>query len=175
NCFLSNDAGEMMGTCSPNDEAGVRVINTNIIPRTPYCGENEGSQVALKTGTVSFSENFDSDGLLSDKKRISFSKDEPVSSSYQQEQILRIDGNKCSVSGIELPPSFIEERQEHAYFYHAQKLQNEQEPSSSLRSPLPQMRSMRKEQNANKRRGKKQKTSSKGANQSHLPIDVFAV
>ncbi|KAK6945978.1 DNA polymerase type-Y, HhH motif [Dillenia turbinata] len=174
NCFLSNDAGEMEGTCgSPNHEPGGRVYSSNMIPSTPYSGENEGSDVALITDTISYSESLDI--LLRDKRRISFSKDEPVSSSNQQEQILWMDGYKCSVCGIELPPSFLEERQEHADFHLAQKLQSEGEPSSSLRSPLPQMRPQRKEQHANKSRGKKQKTSSKDANQNHLPIDVFFV
>lgn len=45
---------------------------------------------------------------------------------YQDETLLWFNDYKCSICGIELPPSFVEERQEHSDFHLAQKLQTEE-------------------------------------------------
>lgn len=42
-----------------------------------------------------------------------------------------IDGYKCSICGIELPPDFVDERQEHSDFHLAERLQKEG-PRSSI-------------------------------------------
>lgn len=50
---------------------------------------------------------------------------ETASSSNQREPFLWVNDYKCSMCGIELPPNFVEERQEHSDFHLAQKLQEE--------------------------------------------------
>lgn len=48
------------------------------------------------------------------------------SSISQKESLLWVNDYKCSICGIEMPPSFVEERQEHFDFHLAKKLQKEE-------------------------------------------------
>lgn len=73
------------------------------------------------------------------KKRTNLLDSEAVSSSNQNEQCFWVDDYKCLLCGVELPPSFVEERQEHADFHLAEKLQKE-ESDSNPRSPIPKQR-----------------------------------
>lgn len=73
------------------------------------------------------------------KKRTDLLDSEAVSSSNQNEQCLWVDDYKCSLCGVELPPSFVEERQEHADFHLAERLQK-QESDSNPRSLTPKQR-----------------------------------
>lgn len=52
-------------------------------------------------------------------------------SSNQKDQFIWVDDYKCSLCGTELPPSFIEERQEHSDFHLAERLQKEESGSDS--------------------------------------------
>lgn len=58
-----------------------------------------------------------------------------VSAFPQMEPLFWVDGYKCALCGIELPPSFVEERQQHSDFHLAQRLQNEESGSSSSTTP----------------------------------------
>lgn len=59
----------------------------------------------------------------------------------EMEPLFWVDGYKCNLCGIELPPSFVEERQEHSDFHLAQRLQNEESRSSSSTTPTSKRRS----------------------------------
>lgn len=48
------------------------------------------------------------------------------SSVSQKKFLLWVNDYKCSICGIEMPPSFVEERQEHFDFHLAEKLQKEE-------------------------------------------------
>ena len=52
-------------------------------------------------------------------------EDEPPNS-CQEMTTLWLNDYKCSLCGIELPPSFVEERLEHSDFHLAEKLQKEE-------------------------------------------------
>lgn len=65
-----------------------------------------------------------------DKPRANIPEDEAVPLS-NQERSLWIDDYKCSICGLELPPSFVEERQEHSDFHLAERLQREESGTSS--------------------------------------------
>ncbi|THF94321.1 hypothetical protein TEA_004373 [Camellia sinensis var. sinensis] len=65
--------------------------------------------------------------------------DDAVSSSNQNEQSLWVDDYKCLLCGIEMPSSFVEERQEHSDFHLAERLQKE-ESDSNPRSLTPKKR-----------------------------------
>lgn len=52
------------------------------------------------------------------------------SSSYQKGLIFWVEDYKCSLCGVELPPIFIQERQEHSDFHLAEKLQEEESGDS---------------------------------------------
>ncbi|KAI4298561.1 hypothetical protein L6164_032107 [Bauhinia variegata] len=97
--------------------------------------------------------------------------EEEQSNSYLEEK-LWLNDYKCALCGIELPPSFVEERQEHADFHLAEKLQKE-ESSTDLRlrtSMLSQSR-IQKELITRRRKSKKQKLSQKEGR--YIPIDSF--
>lgn len=70
---------------------------------------------------------------------VNCANDEAGSASNQKQLFLWVDDYKCSICGIELPPSFIEERQEHSDFHLAEKLQGE-ESGNHHRSFMPQQR-----------------------------------
>uniref|UniRef100_A0A1D1ZAP8 DNA polymerase kappa n=1 Tax=Anthurium amnicola TaxID=1678845 RepID=A0A1D1ZAP8_9ARAE len=80
-----------------------------------------------------------------------------------------IDDYICSLCGCELPPSFIEERQEHSDYHLAEMLQKEE--STNNLSKLMQERPIDKGSSATGTSRKRQKSSPKGS--KHIPIDFF--
>lgn len=70
--------------------------------------------------------------------RIGFTDSETGStSSNREEELIWLDDYKCSLCGVELPSSFVEERQEHSDFHLAEKLQGEEESGHNYISHLP--------------------------------------
>ncbi|XP_010479405.1 PREDICTED: DNA polymerase kappa-like [Camelina sativa] len=94
---------------------------------------------------------------------------EAVSVFPQMEPLIWVDGYKCILCGIELPPSFVEERQEHSDFHLAQRLQNEESGSSS--STTPSKRRILGKEKANSK-PKKQKPDQKDSSK-YIPIHTF--
>lgn len=112
--------------------------------------------------------------LLKIKRTTSCLKDKAVPFSHQK--LLWVDDYICSVCGIEMPPSFIEERQEHLDYHLAKMLQEEE--SVNNRAHLTQQERLL--QKASKARAsnavdprKKQKSSPK--DKKHIPIDAFFI
>lgn len=64
---------------------------------------------------------------------------EAVFSSEQKDGLVWVDDYKCSLCGIEMPPYFDEERQEHSDFHLAERLQKE-ESSIDSRTSTPRQR-----------------------------------
>ncbi|XP_021892304.1 DNA polymerase kappa [Carica papaya] len=96
-----------------------------------------------------------------------------ASTSNQSEPLLLwIDGYKCSLCGMELPPYFVEERQEHSDFHLAKRLQMEESAPHS-RAPQLRQRSIEIDTAANQGKRKKQKSSSRECR--YVPIDMFFV
>lgn len=60
---------------------------------------------------------------------------ESVFSSEPKDQLFWVDDYKCTLCGIEMPPNFVEERQEHSDFHLAERLQKE-ESSIDLRTSM---------------------------------------
>lgn len=60
---------------------------------------------------------------------------EAVISPDWQYQCFKADDYKCSLCGIEMPPDFVEERQEHSDFHLAERLQ-EKESSINSRTSI---------------------------------------
>ncbi|KAL7119130.1 hypothetical protein ACP275_02G044200 [Erythranthe tilingii] len=98
--------------------------------------------------------------------------DESIMSSINTKQAMFwLNDYECSVCGTELPPSFVEERQEHFDFHLAQSLQDEEK--SSNRNPIlkPKQRLIEKDEMRQSGPRKKQKASpSEG---KHIPIHMF--
>ncbi|XP_015901598.3 DNA polymerase kappa isoform X1 [Ziziphus jujuba] len=95
-----------------------------------------------------------------------------ASSSHQGELFSWLNGYMCSICGMELPPNFVEERQEHSDFHLAKQLQ-EEESGTDLRTSMLRPRIVQKDPNASQGKRKKQKLSLKEG--KHVPIDLFFV
>jgi DNA polymerase kappa len=63
---------------------------------------------------------------------------EAVFSSEQKDELVWVDDYKCSLCGIEMPPYFDEERQEHSDFHLAERLQKDESRIDSRTSALRQ-------------------------------------
>ncbi|KAI3675350.1 hypothetical protein L1987_84939 [Smallanthus sonchifolius] len=95
------------------------------------------------------------------------------SSSYHKEALIWLEDYKCSLCGVELPPSFLEERQEHSDFHLAEKLQVEEEESSYSYKNLPLKNRMRQKEAAVGQSKGKKKPKHSPSNGKHIPIDAF--
>ncbi|KAK1315752.1 hypothetical protein QJS10_CPA05g01213 [Acorus calamus] len=85
-----------------------------------------------------------------------------------QEQPFWIEDYRCSLCGFELPPCFVEERQEHSDYHLAEKLQREESMHNSG-GPAQKQRFVHKAQpNASRKR----KSTQQG---KHIPIDSFFI
>lgn len=85
---------------------------------------SEDSQIVEKIDTVSGLVK-NSKGQVNHNQRSLLSDDEAGPSS-NQEYLSWVDDYKCSLCGVELPNSFVEERQEHSDFHFAERLQEEE-------------------------------------------------
>ncbi|XP_062024223.1 DNA polymerase kappa isoform X2 [Rosa rugosa] len=136
-------------------------------------GENvqNGVSPLLRVG-YSFHGNSEGSSIDRANSVTSSLQDCPIPSSHQKELLLWVDDYKCSICGIEMPPDFVEERQEHFDFHLAEKLQND-ESGINLRTSMPKQRNVNKDQDLSRRKHKKHKSSPKEI--KHIPIDVFFV
>lgn len=64
----------------------------------------------------------------------------PSSSSNQTESLIWLEDYKCSLCGVELPTTFVEERREHFDFHFAEKLQKEEQLAQNNRGFSPKQR-----------------------------------
>lgn len=85
-----------------------------------FPGQSEGSSVDRAISVTSTHDDF------------------AIPSFNRKELLLWMDDYKCSICGIEMPPDFVEERQEHFDFHLAEKLQNEESGIDSRTSMLRQ-------------------------------------
>lgn len=63
---------------------------------------------------------------------------EAASLTNQEELFCWVVDYKCSLCGVELPPSFVAERQEHSDFHLAERLQEEESGDNHTSLPLKQ-------------------------------------
>ncbi|KAJ0437364.1 putative DNA-directed DNA polymerase [Helianthus annuus] len=104
---------------------------------------------------------------------IDFSEKETgSSSSHDKEALIWLEDYKCSLCGVELPPSFLEERQEHADFHLAEKMQMEEESAHAYRNLPLKNRMRQKEAVVGQSKGRK-KLKQSPSNGKHIPIDAF--
>ncbi|XP_058069847.1 DNA polymerase kappa isoform X2 [Magnolia sinica] len=154
---VDNAAAEMhQSTRSLKDEEhATQLAHVTRSHETEHCcssGQSEANNMGEKENITS---------LLDDKV---------VISSCREEKPFWIDDYRCSLCGIELPPSFAEERQEHSDYHLAEMLQKEE--SMHISGDLMQrQRSIKKARHAKESARKKQKSSPKDG--KYLPIDLF--
>ncbi|KAL0365306.1 UNVERIFIED_CONTAM: DNA polymerase kappa [Sesamum angustifolium] len=89
---------------------------------------------------------------------VSCTDEESASSLNPKEPFFWLNDYQCSVCGIELPPSFVEERQEHFDFHLAERLQDE-ESNNVNRVLKPKQRFTQKDEVSQSRQRKKQRAS----------------
>ncbi|MED6217750.1 hypothetical protein PIB30_020549 [Stylosanthes scabra] len=93
--------------------------------------------------------------------------------SCKDKTMLWLNDYKCSLCGIELPPSFIEERLEHSDFHLAEELQKEEESRIHQRTSVSSRSWDQKNRITRESISKRQKLSKKEG--SYRPIDYFFV
>ncbi|KAL3040221.1 hypothetical protein AAZX31_01G227500, partial [Glycine max] len=120
---------------------------TEVLGSTSYQGKFEG--INVKNGS----------NLL---------EDERLDSCCQEKTMLWLNDYKCSLCGIELPPSFVAERLEHSDFHLAEKLQKEE--SRIHQTSVPSQSRCQKDGITRQSKSKKQKLSQKEGSYTHLLI-----
>ncbi|XP_031129214.1 DNA polymerase kappa isoform X3 [Ipomoea triloba] len=134
-----------------NDELEINVCKSNE-EGIPFSGQLEGISLDKpKSGA------YDKTGSCSDHKDL----------------VLWLDDYKCSLCGTELPPSFVEERQEHSDFHLAERLQDE-ESKDHHRWPTLKQRSVQNSDTQNRGRQRKKKKLCPTPTKC-TPIDSFFV
>ncbi|KAM5549562.1 hypothetical protein ABKV19_000805 [Rosa sericea] len=167
--ILVNTSEEKEKHDESRGNASAEKMNSNDI----QTGENVQNRVSplLRVG-YSFHGNSEGSSIDRANSVTSSLQDFPIPSSHQEELLLWVDDYKCSICGIEMPPDFVEERQEHFDFHLAEKLQND-ESGINLRTSMPKQRTVNKNHDLSRRKHKKHKSSPKES--KHIPIDVFFV
>ncbi|GAB2219350.1 hypothetical protein Droror1_Dr00006985 [Drosera rotundifolia] len=95
-----------------------------------------------------------------------------ASSSTHQDQLVWVDGYKCSICGIELPSVFVEERIEHFDFHLAERLQEDESGTgSNSTGHLGKPRFVEKVKSQRLSGRKKHKALREKC--KYLPIDIF--
>ncbi|WJX54556.1 DNA-directed DNA polymerase [Trifolium repens] len=149
-CTLwKNDGAEEVQTSDNDDPSSNHSGCTEVLGSTSIQGQFEGK-------------NVNNESILQEDDKLN---------SCQETIMLWLDDYKCSLCGTELPPSFVEERLEHADFHFAEKLQKEE---SSIRQASTPIRSQDQKHRINRQsKSKKQKLSHKEGR--YTPIDHFFV
>ncbi|KAJ4966332.1 hypothetical protein NE237_018181 [Protea cynaroides] len=166
--IFCNNACEMEKIREPlSNKSPTKVAASNLIG---YVLQSQESEM-VESQSVSLFGQSKGNNMKGWKERVSLT-DKTILSSSQQEQSFWVDGYKCSLCGVELPPSFVEERQEHSDYHFAEMIQK-MESDHNSRYPSLKQRFICKTQIAKENRHKKQKSSPKDGKQ--LPIDLYFV
>ncbi|CBI22452.3 hypothetical protein VitviT2T_003660 [Vitis vinifera] len=178
NFNLSNNSGKIDNNNELPLNGSVAKVNApNVVGCAPKSHQIKVSHL-VEADSFSFSEQCESN-RPDRARRTNNDLDDGVPSSNQKEQFLWVNDYKCSLCGIELPPNFVEERQEHFDFHLAEKLQKEE--SDNSRNLMLNQRFSQRDHTASQRRHKRHKSSKKEGSKSsqkeskHLPIDMFFV
>ncbi|XP_050887621.1 DNA polymerase kappa-like, partial [Lathyrus oleraceus] len=149
-CTLwKNDGAEKVQTSGNDAASSHHSACTEMLGSTSFQGKFEGKNVN------------DGSNLLEEDRL----------NSCQETTMLWLNDYKCSLCGIELPPSFVEERLEHSDFHFAEKLQKEE---SSIRQTSIPIQSQDQKHRINRQsKSKKQKLSQREGR--YTPIDYFFV
>ncbi|XP_060168079.1 DNA polymerase kappa-like isoform X1 [Lycium barbarum] len=122
-----------------NEEVNETVVPPNSEPRLKVHEPADTDHTIKSEKVVSYTGQFEASSCDRWEIGVNCADDEAGSVSDQKQLFRWVDDYKCSICGIELPPSFVEERQEHSDFHLAEKLQGE-ESGNHHRSFMPQQR-----------------------------------
>ncbi|XP_027361380.1 DNA polymerase kappa [Abrus precatorius] len=158
----SSDVDYHSCTIWKNDGAEEVQTSGNDATISNYSGSTE------VLGSTSFQGQFEGINVQNGSNLL---EDEELNSSCQEKTMLWLNDYKCSVCGVELPPSFIEERLEHSDFHLAEKIQREE--SRIHQTSFPSQYRDQKDRITRQSKSKKQKLSQKEG--KYTPIDYFFV
>ncbi|XP_022896870.1 DNA polymerase kappa isoform X2 [Olea europaea var. sylvestris] len=105
------------------------------------------------------------------KNAINSGDGEAGSSLNPNRPLLWMNDYKCSLCGAELPPSFLEERQEHFDFHLAERLQ-EEESSGVNQNPKLEQR-LKHKNHIMSQIGQRKKHKTSASQDKYIPIDMF--
>jgi len=91
--------------------------------QTPSNDATSSHHSGFTEGSTSFQGQFEGINVMNESKLREGAR---LNSCCQETTMLWLNDYKCSLCGIELPPSFVEERLEHSDFHLAEKLQKEE-------------------------------------------------
>ncbi|CAN6544477.1 unnamed protein product [Malus baccata var. baccata] len=135
----------------------------------------QGGVSPLLAAGHSFSGQFEG-STLDGVNNVTNNREDVASCSVSQKELLLwLNDYKCSICGIEVPASFVEERQEHFDFHLAEKLQKEESGADStcMLRQRNLVRNVEKDHRTSQRKNKRPKLSQKEG--KHIPIDSFFV
>ncbi|XP_061354489.1 DNA polymerase kappa [Gastrolobium bilobum] len=148
-------------TVRKNDSAEEVQTSGNNTTSSNYSGFTE-----ILGSTSSFQGQFEGINVSNGSNLL---EDERLNSSCQEKTMLWLNGYRCSLCGIEMPPSFIEERSEHSDFHLAEKLQKQE--SRIHQTSVPSQSRDQMDRITRQSKSKKQKVSQKEG--GYKPIDYF--
>lgn len=168
---MENQTSDSTYSCHTRGNINEEVNDTVVLQNSePKVHDQRGTDHTIKPEKVN-SYTGESEARSCDRWEIAVNCAGSVSD--QKQLFCWVDDYKCSICGIELPPSFIEERQEHFDFHLAEKLQGE-ESGNHHRSFMPQQRAAQRGHTGSSSRPKKKQKSSPTASK-YVPIDAFFV
>ncbi|KAK2664873.1 hypothetical protein Ddye_003447 [Dipteronia dyeriana] len=125
NHTFSDNVGEVEKTHQPSSsETAGKGNKLEIVRHTPKSHQNEVSQLMETDSSFLLQHEGNNHDRVEEAANIP--NNEAKSSSNPTDQFFWVDNYKCSLCGTELPPTFVEERQEHSDFHLAARLQEEE-------------------------------------------------
>ncbi|XP_077221352.1 DNA/RNA polymerases superfamily protein [Tasmannia lanceolata] len=153
---FGNDASETQKSCGPVE--------------VEYPAKEMNDLQTMKAEDLSSCRQFEANNLGEMYDKANPSDNNVAVSSSREENSFWIDDYRCSLCGFELPPDFVEERQDHSDYHFAEVLQKEESTHNS-RVLMQKQRFDQKAQHAKESARKKRKPSPKDS--KHLTIDLF--
>ncbi|KAK4848646.1 hypothetical protein QYF36_015555 [Acer negundo] len=176
NNTFNDNVGEVEKIHQPSSsETAIKVHGNKLdmVRHTPKSHQNELSQLLETDSSFLLQHEGNNHDRVEEESNIPNNK--AVSSSNKTDQFFCwVDNYKCSLCGTELPPTFVEERQEHSDFHLAERLQ-EEESGTNSRFHRPRQRPVYKDRTANASHKKRKKLKSSRKEGTHIPIDTFFV
>ncbi|KAK2664875.1 hypothetical protein Ddye_003449 [Dipteronia dyeriana] len=173
NHTFSDNVGEVEKTHQPSSsETAGKGNKLEIVRHTPKSHQNEVSQLMETDSSFLLQHEGNNHDRVEEAANIP--NNEAKSSSNPTDQFFWVDNYKCSLCGTELPPTFVEERQEHSDFHLAARLQ-EEESGTNTRFHTPTQRPDHKDRTASASHKKRKKLKYSRKEGTHIPIDTFFV
>ncbi|CAN1821433.1 DNA polymerase kappa [Linum perenne] len=164
------DRGDVQCTSGNSEKGGLcETSSSKIVDKMDSSKSRETNVLKLKDGRSSIPAELEGSSTGRVENEVPTISDS-IPSPNPKDYLYWVDGYKCSLCGIEMPPTFEDERQEHSDFHLAERLQREESSINSTNcAPLRRLPPM--DDAAFQSARKRQRKSRKQGN--HIPIDTF--